>query len=127
MKRHRLLVVDDDTATLASIRDLFLRAGFEVDTATTGRDALGQLLDGKRPSAIILDARMPVMSGEEFASVVRAYTRFATIPILFLTAWETRIGFGGDVDIVMRKPFRFDDLLANVESLIATAAASPPQ
>src|SRR4051812_833668 len=123
MKRHRLLVVDDDPATLASIRDLLLRAGFDVDTAVNGRDALGQLLDGTRPSAIILDARMPVMSGEEFASVVRGYARFAATPILFLTAWDTRIGFGHDVNIVMRKPFRVDDLLDNVQRLVASAPA----
>ena len=57
MKRNRLLVVEDDPATLASIRDLLLRAGFEVETATTGRDALAHLLDNELPSAIILDAR----------------------------------------------------------------------
>ncbi len=120
MKRHRLLVVDDDAATLASIRDLLLRAGFDVDTASTGREALGQLLDGKIPSTIILDARMPVMSGEELASVLRGYARFSSIPILFLTAWDTRIGFGDDVDVVMRKPFRVDELLANVEALVTS-------
>ena len=123
MKRHRLLVVDDEAATRATLRDILLRAGFEVDTAVNGRDALGQLLDGARPSAIILDARMPVMSGEEFASVVRGYARFSTIPILFLTAWDTRIGFGRDVDAVMRKPFRMDELLAGIQALIAT---TPP-
>jgi DNA-binding response OmpR family regulator len=125
MKRHRLLVVDDDAATLASIRDLFLRAGFDVDTAATGRDALARLLDGARPSAVILDARMPVMSGEEVASVMRGYSRFATIPILFLTAWDTRIGFGRDVDIVMRKPFAASELVATVEALVATAPTPP--
>jgi len=125
MKRHRLLVVDDDAATLASIRDLFLRAGFDVDTATSGRDALGKLLDGVRPSVVILDARMPVMSGEEVASVMRGYSRFARIPILFLTAWDTRIGFGRDVDVVMRKPFHEGDLVAKIEALVATAPPPP--
>src|SRR5438309_631219 len=119
MQRHRLLVVDDDPSTLANVRDLLLRSGFDVDTATTGRDALGLLLDGTRPSAIILDARMPGMSGEELASVIRGYTRFAHIPILFLTAWEPRSGFGNDVDVIMRKPFRVDELLAHVEHLVA--------
>src|SRR3954470_2750512 len=105
MKRHRLLVVDDEPATLASIRDLLLRAKFVVDTATTGRDALAHLLDDELPSAIILDARMPVMSGAEFAGVVRAYARFASIPILLLTAWDAPTEFVRNVDTVMRKPF----------------------
>jgi len=125
MKRHRLLVVDDDPATLASLRDVLVCAGFEVDTATTGRDALAKLLDGPVPSAIVLDARMPVMSGEEVASVMRGYSRFARIPILFLTAWDTRIGFGRDVDVVMRKPFHEGDLVAKIEALVATAPPPP--
>ena len=123
MKRDRLLVVEDDPATLASIRDLLLREGYEVDTATTGRDALGHLLDDELPSAIILDARMPVMSGEEFASVVRGYSRFADIPILLLTAWDTPARFVQTVDAVMRKPFRADELLASVEALVRSSAA----
>ena len=124
MKRKRLLVVEDDPETLASIRALLLRAGFEVDTATTGRDALGHLLDDELPAAIILDARMPVMSGEEFASVVRAYSRFAHIPIMLLTAWDTPRAIAASVDAVMRKPFRADELVANVEALV-TSSATP--
>jgi len=123
MKRNRLLVVEDDAATLASIRDLLLREGYEVDTATTGRDALAHLLDDELPSAIILDGRMPVMSGEQFASVVRAYSRFANIPILLLTAWDMTAGFVKTVNMVMRKPFRVDELLASVKALVGSAAA----
>ncbi|HWE27524.1 MAG TPA: response regulator [Polyangia bacterium] len=123
MKRDRLLVVEDDPATLASIRDLLLRAGFEVETATTGRDALARLLDEELPAAIILDARMPVMSGAEFASVVRGYWRFANIPILLLTAWDTPATVVNSVDAVMRKPFRADELLARVEMLVTSPAA----
>jgi DNA-binding response OmpR family regulator len=124
MKRSRLLVVEDDPATLAGIRDLLLRAGFEIETATTGREALGHLLDDELPSAIILDARMPVMSGEEFAYVVRGYSRLANIPILLLTAWDTPTRFAKTVDAVMRKPFRADELVANVEALVTSSAAA---
>lgn len=122
MKRQRLLVVEDDAATLASIRDLLLRAGLDVDTATTGREALAHLLDDELPSAIILDARMPVMGGEEFASVVRGYSRLARIPILLLTAWDTAAGVVRTVNTVMRKPFRPDELLACVAALVTSSA-----
>ncbi len=125
MKRHRLLVVDDDPATLASVRDLLARAGYDVDTATTGREALASLLDGPLPSAIILDARMPEMTGEEFVSVARSYWRFTNIPVLLLTAWDTRAGVDAHVNIVMRKPFSMNELLANVEALVATSPTAP--
>src|SRR5438874_22106 len=126
MKRHRLLVVEDDLPTLESLRDLFRRAGFDVETATTGRDALGQLLDGENPAAIVLDARMPVMSGEELVMVLRAYRRLAPIPVLLLTAAEVHERFARHVELVMRKPFRADELLAGVESLVNRADAAAP-
>ena len=125
MKRHRLLVVDDDPATLASVRDLLVRAGYDVDTATTGREALASLLDGALPSAIILDGRMPEMTGEEFVSVARSYWRFSNIPILLLTAWDTRAGVDAHVNVVMRKPFSMNELLANVEALVAMSPTAP--
>lgn len=123
MKRHRLLIVDDDPATLASLRDLFVRAGFDVDTATTGRDALGHLLETENPSAIVLDARMPVMSGEELVPVLRAYSRFATIPVVLLTGFDDiQRTVAGAVELVMRKPYRAEELVARVEGLVGRAA-----
>ena len=125
MTRHRLLIVDDDPATIATLRDLLARAGFDVDDASSGRNALARLLDGPLPSAIILDARMPDMDGEQFASVARSYWRFAAIPILLLTAWDTRTGVEAHVNLVMRKPFDIGELLANVEALVARSPTAP--
>ncbi len=126
MKTHRLLIVDDDAATLASLRDLFTRAGFEVETATTGRDALGLLLERDNPSAIVLDARMPVMSGEELVPVLRAYRRFCRIPVLLLTGFDdVRRTVTEAVELVMRKPYRGDELVERVERLVNGGAAAP--
>ncbi|MCU1278332.1 MAG: Response regulator [bacterium] len=124
MKRHRILVVEDDVPTLESLRDLFRRAGFEVATATTGRDALARLLDDEQPSVIVLDVRMPVMTGEELIEVIRSYRRLAAIPVLVLTAADMPIRGNESVDVVMRKPFRMDELVANVEAL-ANRGSSP--
>lgn len=124
-KRHRLLVVDDDPAILESLRELLTRAGFEVETATTGREALGRLLEQESPSAIVLDARMPVMSGEELVGILRAYRRLAAIPVLLLTAFEdARRNVGASVAAVMPKPFRGDELVANIEALLDRGLAA---
>jgi len=58
------------------------------------------------------------MSGREFVSVVRAYSRLASVPIVLLTAWDAPDSFAKSVDAVMRKPFRPDELVATVEALI---------
>ncbi|HXU70555.1 MAG TPA: response regulator [Polyangia bacterium] len=119
MEKSTVLVVEDDPSTLESVRDILLRAGYAVDTATTGRDALGKLLDEKQPSVIVLDIRMPVMDGRQFLTVVRAYHRLASIPVIVLTAAELAPQLSESIEVVMRKPFRPAELVANVEALVA--------
>ena len=126
MEKSTVLVVEDDPNTLASVRDVLLRAGFGVDTATTGRDALGKLLDEQQPSVIVLDIRMPVMDGRQFLTIVRAYHRLAAIPVLVLTASELAPQLSESVEVVMRKPFRPAELVANVEALAAGNVARDP-
>ena len=123
MEKSTVLVVEDDPNTLASVRDVLLRAGFGVDTATTGREALGKLLDEQQPSVIVLDIRMPVMDGRQFLTIVRAYHRLAAIPVLVLTAAELAPQLSESVEVVMRKPFRPVELVANVEALVARNVA----
>lgn len=123
MGESLVLVVDDDANTVDSMRDLLVHAGFAVDTATTGREALGKLLDDKPPAVIILDIRMPVMDGREFLAVVRAYYRLASIPVLVLTAIDLAPRLTESAELVMRKPFRADDLVANVKALITARVA----
>jgi CheY-like chemotaxis protein len=119
MEKSTVLVVEDDPNTLASVRDVLLHAGFGVDTATTGREALGKLLDEQQPSVIVLDMRMPVMDGRQFLTIVRAYHRLAAIPVLVLSAAELAPQLSESVEVVMRKPFRPAELVANVEALAA--------
>jgi CheY-like chemotaxis protein len=117
MEKSTVLVVDDDDDTLDSVRDILVQAGFGVDTAATGRDALGKLLDEKQPAVIVLDIRMPVMDGRQFLTVVRAYHRLASIPVIVLTAVELAPELQESVEVVMRKPFRPGELVANVHAL----------
>lgn len=123
MEKSRALVVDDDPDTLESVRDILLRAGFAVATATTGREALAKLLDDEPPSVIVLDIRMPVMDGRQFVTVVRSYHRLSAIPILVLTAVELAPQLTETVEVVMRKPFREAELVANVEALASRGEA----
>jgi DNA-binding response OmpR family regulator len=117
MEKTTILVVDDDADTLDSVRDILAHAGFGVDTAATGRDALGKLLDEKQPAVIVLDIRMPVMDGRQFLTVVRAYHRLASIPVIVLTAVDLAPELSESVELVMRKPFRPGELVANVHAL----------
>jgi len=126
MEKSTVLVVEDDPNTLESVRDVLLRAGFGVDTATTGRDALGKLLDEQQPAVIVLDLMMPVMDGRQFLTIVRAYHRLAAIPVIVLTAVELAPQLSESVEVWRRKPFRSAELVANVEALVAGNVTRDP-
>jgi CheY-like chemotaxis protein len=80
--KPQVLVVDDESSIRSSIAMLLAAAGYVVNTAKNGFDALLQL---KRtlPDLIISDLNMPEMSGFEFLSVVRR--RFPQVPVLAMS------------------------------------------
>ncbi len=114
----RILVVEDDLETRAVVRDLLLRNGHTVQTASDGRDALARLLDEEQPTLIILDVRMPGMDGKQFLTITRAYYRLAAIPVLVLSAAELPEALTGSVGAVVPKPFDPAHLLAEVQRLL---------
>ncbi len=82
--RARILLVDDDERNLLALSEVLDELA-EVVTATSGREALRQLLQGDF-AVILLDVFMPGMDGYETASVIRERVQTARIPIIFLSA-----------------------------------------
>ena len=80
-----LLVVDDTEANRYAVVRHLRANGFEVREASTGRDALA-LVEREAPDMIVLDIRLPDVSGLEVARQVRANPRTAAIPILHISA-----------------------------------------
>ena len=85
MSRPKVLIVDDDSGICEFVEWGLGDRGIEVMTACNGREAL-EVLASERPHAIILDMRMPVMDGYEFA---RAYREMPgpRAPIVIMTAY----------------------------------------
>ncbi len=83
-----LLVVEDDDDVREALGVLLEIEGHEVACARNGRDALGQLQAGLRPSLIILDLAMPVMGGVEFRRCQRADPALAHIPVIVLSCTD---------------------------------------
>jgi CheY-like chemotaxis protein len=109
-----VLVVDDD-ANLRQVMEYVLSdAGYRVRTATNGRTALAEVAR-ELPGVILLDMRMPVMDGWEFARLFREqYDHVA--PIVVVTAAEEAARRAADIgaDAHLNKPFDIDALLALV-------------
>jgi DNA-binding response OmpR family regulator len=118
----RLLVADDSETVLLMLQRRLEMAGYEVITATDGREALAAVEEaGNDPELdlILLDAMMPNMSGIEVLKKLRASG--STIPILIISAHldaqepERMKALGAD-DCVP-KPFEWDTLIARIEKL----------
>ncbi len=109
-----ILVVDDDAEILAMLRDFLESEGLTVRTASNGQEALDVLAD-TIPSLILLDMRMPVLDGWDFAERYRALA--LAYPIVVMTAaesarrWAEEIGANGYI----AKPFDVDELLQTIE------------
>ena len=111
MPRPLILIVDDDLDLVDSVSDLLTMDGrYEAQTAHNGVEALA-CVERRLPDAILLDMRMPVMNGWDFAKIFRErYGQQA--PLIVFTAAESaeqrarEIGAEG----CLAKPFDIDDL-----------------
>ena len=81
----KILIVDDSMTMLLSLKNGLSMHGFEVDTASNGKEALEKLKNGLKPNLIITDINMPEMGGLELIGKIRALSGFRFTPILTLT------------------------------------------
>lgn len=119
--RSRVLVVEDETDIAALIAYELTRAGYRVETATTGRDAL-RAVEREVPDLIVLDRMLPEVSGDEVLRQVRSDASLGTLPVLMLTAkkeQEDRIqGLELGVDDYLTKPFSPRELVLRVQAIL---------
>jgi CheY-like chemotaxis protein len=112
--RARVLVVEDDEVIRQLVSLALEEEGYEVLQAPHGQVAL-QLVEQAPPDVVLLDMRMPVMDGWEFA---RRYRQFAQPRghVVVMTAAVDALERAGqiDVDTVLPKPFDLNDLLSCV-------------
>jgi diguanylate cyclase (GGDEF)-like protein len=120
---HRVLVVDDDRNLRKIISTNLELAGYLVETAADGREALVKI-EGNIPDLLLLDLMMPFMDGYEVARRVRSHPNptIANVPIIILTAkgeTEDKLrGFEAGADDYITKPFGPRELLARVRAKI---------
>jgi DNA-binding NarL/FixJ family response regulator len=116
----RLLVVDDDPNLLLAVAVCLRSEGYDVTTVNNGTDALVNLAESI-PDLIISDVCMPGMDGHALVRHIRASSRTALIPVIFITAKDQtndRIaGFRTGVDAYITKPFEPDEMLAVITSI----------
>jgi two-component system chemotaxis response regulator CheY len=115
MSRARVLVVDDDESIGEFVSMALADEGYDVVTALDGAAAL-EVVELRRPDVILLDMRMPIMDGWEFARRYRQ-TAGPHAPIIVVTAARDADDRAAQIeaDGVLAKPFDLDDLLDVVD------------
>jgi DNA-binding response OmpR family regulator len=113
----RVLIVDDDPSILRMLRLIFLADGYDVTTATNGREALDAVA-AAHPGAIVLDLEMPVMDGRQFFRELRA--KGNQTPVLILSAYGAELARRElEAEAFVSKPFEPDYLVQEVEKLLS--------
>ena len=110
-----IMVIDDEIEILDMLKRFFSLEGYNVITATGGKEALQKL--ATQPDIILLDINMPDIDGLSLCKRIRD---FVACPILFLTAnledSDKIKGFGAGGDDYIVKPFSIDELGARVSA-----------
>ena len=86
-RRKRLLIVEDNAAERFSITELLGHEDIDIVTAENGAQALA-ILEGDGSDCVVLDLRLPDMSGFEVLEKIRDDTRLADIPVVVFTGRE---------------------------------------
>jgi sigma-B regulation protein RsbU (phosphoserine phosphatase) len=118
----RILIVDDTEAMRMLYAASLRTAGFEVEVAVDGFNAL-DVLAVRMPDLVLLDFMMPGMSGVDVLGKLRADARTATLPVVLLTADDLpesiEAGFAAGADDYMTKPVDRRILASRLRSVIA--------
>ena len=110
-----ILVIDDETSILESLRILLKGEGFAVHTAHGGKAGLEQIA-AVRPDVVVSDVRMPGVDGIQILAAARAQD--ADTPVILMTAQATLQSAIQAVNLgayhYVQKPFRNDEIVATL-------------
>ena len=122
--KNRLLLVDGDPKSLRVLDVSLKKAGFEVTTATSGREALASLA-AELPDLIISDTDLDEMDGFELCNLIKANPDWAKIPFLFVSgrkSIEDKIrGLELGVDDYLTKPIYIKEIGIRVRTALQRA------
>jgi CheY-like chemotaxis protein len=109
-----ILIVDDDHDFREVLEEIVRREGFQVETATSGMDALDKLRWGLRPCVVLLDMQMAVMTGWDFRAEQGRDPTLAAIPVIAMTAGYWKDRDLGDYAARIGKPIQLPELKATL-------------
>ena len=122
-KPNKILIVDDESAILQTLRFNLERGGYVVATAGDGRTAIA-LAEREQPDLIIMDIMLPVLDGIEACKEIR---KSSSVPIIMLTAKDQEIdkvlALELGADDYVTKPFALREFMARVKARLRRVAS----
>ena len=121
-KVEEVLIVDDTSLFLRLLSQILTEHGYRVRAATSGARAL-ESARASPPDLILLDIRMPELSGFDVCERLKEWPATRDVPVIFISALDdvqdkVRAFRTGGVDYIT-KPFQIDEVLARVETHLA--------
>ena len=124
-ERRRVLVVDDEAKITYLLKSYLEANGYEVATQVTGQAGLDYAKE-HQPDLVILDLKLPDISGYEVSDHLRAVYSHEALPILMVTAMDRpedrERGFEHGADAYISKPFDFSCVATQVGMLLSGPA-----
>ena len=115
-----VLIVEDDPAIAAALGRFLDNAGYETSAANNGKEALDVLQQGVRPSVLLVDLMMPLMSGWELIECLNRDHTLSQIPVVVMSAYPKLVGQGRLEALnlpFLEKPIRFAELLGTIRNV----------
>src|SRR6266511_6487613 len=122
----RILVVDDEPQILRALETTLRGAGYEVETAATGEDALTRAAV-RPPEGVILDLVLPGKSGVEVCRELREWTEAPVLVLSVVGEERDKVAaLDAGADDYVTKPFGMDELLARLRAALRRAGPGEP-
>src|SRR5207247_3818 len=120
-RQGTVLYVDDDEANRHAFSCLFRQAGFTVEEAATGREALR--LVSRQPDLVVLDVNLPDINGLEVCRQIKAHPATTGIPVMHMSAGYVRpedrtLALEEGADAYLTKPVEPRELIAQAKALL---------
>ena len=118
---YKILLIDDEADILEFVKYNLERDGYEVHTASNGKEGLEVALTVK-PHLILLDMMMPIMDGIETCKAIRESATLKNVMVVFLSAVgseETQLqGYNAGADDYINKPNKMNILRSRVQAIL---------
>jgi len=124
-RRGPILIADDDRATREGLAEFLVQFGYEVASAQNGQEAMDRLLEGLKPSMLIVDLTMPQVGGEDLSRYLQSDPELRHLPVVVVTGSPELLGRTA-ADAVLEKPVNLIALLTLVKRLTSGHRETPP-